>query len=112
MQIVPAPSSLFSAANKQIQQNSLVQLSNILVNNPIVNQQEFLKRVFEAFDFSNPDALLATQQVETATPTPEPSTEGKEPIPTETGMEDLTNANVAAEDMAQSDAEFLQQISM
>lgn len=112
LQIVPAPSSLFSAANKQIQQNSLVQLSNILVNNPIVNQQEFLKRVFEAFDFSNPDVLLATQQVETATPTPEPSTEGEEPIPTETGMEDLTNANVAAEDMAQSDAEFLQQISM
>lgn len=112
LQIVPAPSSLFSAANKQIQQNSLVQLSNILVNNPIVNQQEFLKRVFEAFDFSNPDALLATQQVETATPTPEPSTEGEEPIPTETGMEDLTNANVAAEDMAQSDAEFLQQISI
>lgn len=112
LQIVPAPSSLFSAANKQIQQNSLVQLSNILVNNPIVNQQEFLKRVFEAFDFSNPDALLATQQVETATPTPEPSTEGEEQIPTETGMKDLTNANVAAEDMAQSDAEFLQQISM
>lgn len=112
LQIVPAPSSLFSAANKQIQQNSLVQLSNILVNNPIVNQQEFLKRVFEAFDFSNPDALLATQQVETVTPTPETSTEGEEPIPTETGMEDLTNANVAAEDMAQSDAEFLQQISM
>lgn len=113
LQIVPAPSSLFSAANKQIQQNSLVQLSNILVNNPAVNQQEFLKRVFEAFDFSNPDSLLTqTSGMDTGDTGGLPGESASGAIPEETGMGDLTNANVASEDMAASDAEFLQQISM
>lgn len=58
LQMIPAPSSLFSAANKQIQQNTIVQLANIMVNNPNVNQKEFLKRVFDVFDFQNVDSLL------------------------------------------------------
>lgn len=73
LQIIPAPSSLFSAANKQIQQNTLVQLANILVNNPIINQEEFFKRVFEAFDFDNPEKLINTQQTTTPTVTPTPT---------------------------------------
>ena len=116
LQIVPAPSSLFSAANKQIQQNSLVQLANILVNNPNVNQTEFLKRVFEAFDFSNPDALLAQGQApqpeQGVNPEEAQATEEGGTIPEDTGTEDLTNANIAGADMAANDAEFLQQISM
>lgn len=79
LQIIPAPSSLFSAANKQIQQNTIVQLANIMVNNPNVNQAEFLRRVFEAFDFQNIDSLLASQQPsalvqqDTMQPTQEPT---------------------------------------
>ena len=95
LQIIPAPSSLFSAANKQIQQNTLVQLSNILVNNPIINQEEFFKRVFEAFDFNEPEKLFNSQQqtaqpqeqtvTETGTQTPEEPTSTGE----DTGMADL-----------------------
>lgn len=116
LQIIPAPSSLFSAANKQIQQNALVQLSNILVNNPTVNQAEYLKRVFEAFDFTDPDKLINTQQ-QTQAETTEmtagvpPQIEGT-PM---TGMETpdmFTNADTAGEQMATSDEEFLQNISI
>ena len=111
LQIIPAPSSLFSAANKQIQQNSLVQLANILVNNPYVNQTEFLKRVFDAFDFSNSEALL--QQNVQATPAVTPATTTDTTVPVEeTIAMDLTNANIGMEEMAQNDEEFLQQISI
>lgn len=111
LQIIPAPSSLFSAANKQIQQNSLVQLANILVNNPYVNQTEFLKRVFDAFDFSNSEALL--QQNVQATPAVTPATTTDTTVPVEeTIAMDLTNANTGMEEMAQNDEEFLQQISI
>lgn len=112
LQIIPAPSSLFSAANKQIQQNALVQLSNIMVNNPNVNQAEFLRRVFEAFDFTNPDALIANTQ--TATPEqpttqPEQGTETLEPT---SETVNLTDANTGGEAMTADDDAFLQNMGI
>lgn len=112
LQIIPAPSSLFSAANKQIQQNALVQLSNIMVNNPNVNQAEFLRRVFEAFDFTNPDALIVNTQ--TATPEqpttqPEQGTETLEPT---SGTVNLTDANTGSEEMTADDEAFLQNMGI
>lgn len=111
LQIIPAPSSLFSAANKQIQQNSLVQLANILVNNPYVNQTEFLKRVFDVFDFSNSEALLQQNVQVTPSVTPAVTTDTTVPVE-ETMAMDLTNSNTGMEEMTQNDEEFLQQISI
>lgn len=120
LQIIPAPASLFSAANKQIQQNALVQLSNIMVNNPNVNQEEFLRRIFEAFDFTDPDKLIAkqmpvpqqapvnqapAQDVETAVSPENAGEEGS------TG-ENLTNANTGGEEMTDNDIAFLQNVGI
>lgn len=117
LQIIPAPSSLFSAANKQIQQNALVQLSNILVNNPVVNQKEYLKRVFEAFDFSNPDALFTEEGTQATEPTmQEPTTTG-EVTPGEVTdslamLEAMSNANTGGAQMTAEDEAFLQQTNI
>ena len=116
LQIIPAPSSLFSAANKQIQQNALVQLSNILVNNPNVNQPEYLKRVFEAFDFTDPEKLIANNmQTPTQETTEEPTTALEEATGTEGGEETTTdefvNADVGMEEMVADDTAFLQNIT-
>lgn len=117
LQIIPAPSSLFSAANKQIQQNALVQLSNILVNNPVVNQKEYLKRVFEAFDFSNPDALFTEEGTQATEPTmQEPTTTG-EVTPEEVTdslamLEAMSNANTGGAQMTAEDEAFLQQTNI
>lgn len=113
LQIIPAPSSLFSAANKQIQQNTLVQLANILVNNPNVNQQEFLKRVFETFDFTDPEKLLAQQQVQQPTQTTETVEQPQDAnILQTTPALNLTDSNTAAEGMEEEDAAFLQNIGI
>ena len=113
LQIIPAPSSLFSAANKQIQQNTLVQLANILVNNPNVNQQEFLKRVFETFDFTDPEKLLAQQQVQQPTQTTETVAQPQDAdILQTTPALNLTDSNTAAEGMEEEDAAFLQNIGI
>lgn len=116
LQIIPAPSSLFSAANKQIQQNALVQLSNILVNNPNVNQPEYLKRVFEAFDFTDPEKLISSNmQTPTQKTTEEPTTALEEATGTEGGEETTTdefvNADVGMEEMVADDTAFLQNIT-
>ena len=117
LQIIPAPSSLFSAANKQIQQNALVQLSNILVNNPVVNQKEYLKRVFEAFDFSNPDVLFTEEVTQATEPTmQEPTTTG-EVTPEEVTdslamLEAMSNANTGGAQMTAEDEAFLQQTNI
>lgn len=117
LQIIPAPSSLFSAANKQIQQNALVQLSNILVNNPVVNQKEYLKRVFEAFDFSNPDVLFTEEGTQATEPTmQEPTTTG-EVTPEEVTdslaiLEAMSNANTGGAQMTAEDEAFLQQTNI
>ena len=116
LQIIPAPSSLFSAANKQIQQNALVQLSNILVNNPNVNQPEYLKRVFEAFDFTDPEKLISSNmQTPTQETTEEPTTALEEATGTEGGEETTTdefvNADVGMEEMVADDTAFLQNIT-
>lgn len=120
LQIIPAPSSLFSAANKQIQQNALVQLSNIMVNNPNVNQEEFLRRIFESFDFTDPDKLIAKQ-----TPVPQQAPVNQAPSqdvenavsPENTGEEgsteeNLTNANTGGEEMTDNDIAFLQNVGI
>lgn len=116
LQIIPAPSSLFSAANKQIQQNALVQLSNILVNNPNVNQPEYLKRVFEAFDFTDPEKLIiSNMQTPAQETTEEPTTALEEATGTEGGEETTTdefvNADVGMEEMVADDTAFLQNIT-
>ena len=117
LQIIPAPSSLFSAANKQLQQNALVQLSNILVNNPVVNQKEYLKRVFEAFDFSNPDVLFTEEVTQATEPTmQEPTTTG-EVTPEEVTdslamLEAMSNANTGGAQMTAEDEAFLQQTNI
>lgn len=112
LQIIPAPSSLFSAANKQIKQNTIVQLSNILVNNPNVNQNEFLKRVFETFDFTDPEKLLANNNQTPEQPTQQPA----EQTPTEPtvveGEEELTNPDIGNEEMTADDTAFLQNIGI
>lgn len=120
LQIIPAPSSLFSAANKQIQQNALVQLSNIMVNNPNVNQEEFLRRIFESFDFTDPDKLIAKQ-----TPVPQQAPVNQAPAqdvetavsPENAGEEgstgeNLTNANTGGEEMTDNDIAFLQNVGI
>ena len=120
LQIIPAPASLFSAANKQIQQNALVQLSNIMVNNPNVNQEEFLRRIFEAFDFTDPDKLIAKQ-----TTVPQQAPVNQVPVqdvenavsPENTGEEgsneeNLTNANTGGEEMTDNDIAFLQNVGI
>lgn len=120
LQIIPAPSSLFSAANKQIQQNALVQLSNIMVNNPNVNQEEFLRRIFEAFDFTDPDKLIAKQtQVPQQTPTSQTPAQDVETAvsPENAGEEgstgeNLTNANTGGEEMTDNDIAFLQNVGI
>lgn len=115
LQIIPAPSSLFSAANKQIKQNTIVQLSNILVNNPNVNQPEFLKRVFETFDFTDPEKLLNTPQTPENIEQPiTPATPAEEEQPLiEEGMEqNLTNPDIANEEMTADDTAFLQNIGI
>lgn len=112
LQIIPTPSSLFSAANKQIQQNVLVQLANIMVNNPNVNQEEFLKRIFEAFDFTDPEKLLVSNQ---PTQQAQPATEVNETLNPEVPAEpqvDLTNANTGGEAMTEDDISFLQNIGV
>ena len=112
LQIIPTPSSLFSAANKQIQQNVLVQLANIMVNNPNVNQEEFLKRVFEAFDFTDPEKLLVSNQ---PTQQAQSATEVNETLNPEVPAEpqvDLTNANTGGEAMTEDDISFLQNIGV
>ena len=90
-------------------------MSNILVNNPNVNQQEFLKRVFETFDFTDPDSLLVSNQApEQPTPTT-PEVTPDEAIltnPTQEGEQQLTNANTASEDMVAEDTAFLQNIGI
>ena len=116
LQIIPAPSSLFSAANKQIQQNALVQLSNILVNNPVVNQEEYLKRVFEAFDFTDADKLIAKQAPVQQTPEipPQPQdTETPETVSAEiNNPSNLSDANIGGEEMTADDTAFLQNIGI
>lgn len=120
LQIIPAPSSLFSAANKQIQQNALVQLSNIMVNNPNVNQEEFLRRIFEAFDFTDPDKLIAKQtQVPQQIPTSQTPAQDVETAvsPENAGEEgstgeNLTNANTGGEEMTDNDIAFLQNVGI
>lgn len=121
LQIIPAPSSLFSAANKQIQQNALVQLSNILVNNPVVNQKEYLKRVFEAFDFSNPDVLFTEEVTQATEPTmQEPTTTGEvtpEEVTDSLAMLEamsnaMSNANTGGAQMTAEDEAFLQQTNI
>lgn len=116
LQIIPAPSSLFSAANKQIKQNSLVQLSNILVNNPTVNQEEYLKRVFEAFDFTNPESLINKPQATPTAPTVTEPTEGEgTPLTAQTGEEGtapLTDADTGGQEMVADDMAFLQNIGI
>ena len=107
---------MFSAANKQIQQNALVQLSNILVNNPNVNQPEYLKRVFEAFDFTDPEKLISSNmQTPTQETTEEPTTALEEATGTEGGEETTTdefvNADVGMEEMVADDTAFLQNIT-
>lgn len=112
LQIIPTPSSLFSAANKQIQQNVLVQLANIMVNNPNVNQEEFLKRIFEAFDFTDPEKLLVSNQ---PTQQSQSATEVNETLNPEVPAEpqvDLTNANTGGEAMTEDDISFLQNIGV
>lgn len=112
LQIIPTPSSLFSAANKQIQQNVLVQLANIMVNNPNVNQEEFLKRVFESFDFTDPEKLLVSNQ---PTQQAQSTTEVNETLNPEVPAEpqvDLTNANTGGEAMTEDDISFLQNIGV
>ena len=112
LQIIPTPSSLFSAANKQIQQNVLVQLANIMVNNPNVNQEEFLKRIFEAFDFTDPEKLLVSNQ---PTQQAQSATEVNEALNPEVPAEpqvDLTNANTGGEAMTEDDISFLQNIGV
>lgn len=112
LQIIPAPSSLFSAANKQIQQNTLVQLSNILVNNPIINQEEFFKRVFEAFDFNEPEKLFNSQQQNMQAETPaEPTTEEEPATEPTTEEDDAVMEDLGLAGLSGSDAEFMQNVT-
>lgn len=60
--ILAVGSAIEPALNKEVKQNQFIQLLNVINQNPLVNQQEFLKRLFEAFEMKNIDALLAQQQ--------------------------------------------------
>jgi hypothetical protein len=48
--------------NKEYRQNQLIQLYNIVKDSPLVNQPEFLKTIFEAFDVKNINELIIEQQ--------------------------------------------------
>lgn len=57
-EIVALGSSQEATLNKEIRQNQMIQLLNVISQNPYVNQQEFLKRLFEVFDMKNINQLI------------------------------------------------------
>lgn len=56
--IVAVGSAVEPSLNKEVKQNQMIQLLNVVAQNPYVNQMEFIKRLFEAFEMKNIDALL------------------------------------------------------
>jgi hypothetical protein len=75
--------------NKEIRQNQMVQLFGMLQNSPAVKQDEFIRRVFEAFDLKNIDALL--NKPETA-PAPVPG--GQNGTGQGGGLADIINSRM------------------
>lgn len=60
--IIALGSSVEPVINKEVKQNQLIQLLNVVQNSPHVNMTEFYRRLFEAFDMKNIDALVIEQQ--------------------------------------------------
>ena len=56
--ILAVGSAIAPSLNKEVKQNQLIQLLNVVNQNPLVNQEEFLRRLFEAFEMRNIDALI------------------------------------------------------
>lgn len=56
--VVAASRSSDPVANKEVQRNQLITLKQTLVDDPNVNQVELTKRILEAFDLKNVDALF------------------------------------------------------
>jgi hypothetical protein len=72
------------SASKEVQQSQLIQLLNVVQNNPYVNQMEFLTRLFEAFEMKNIPALLQEPQPQvdpaTGMPLQQPPMPGVMPV--------------------------------
>lgn len=56
--IVAVGSAVEPAVNKDIQQSNMTQLYALLKDNPIVNQEQMLKDIFEVFGFKNIQGLI------------------------------------------------------
>ncbi len=61
--IVAVGSAVEPSLNKEVKQNQMIQLLNVINQNPYVNQEAFLRRLFEAFDMKNIDELLAQPEM-------------------------------------------------
>ena len=56
--IVAVGSAVEPSVNKDIQQSNMTQLYSLLKDNPIVNQEQMLKDIFEVFGFKNIQGLI------------------------------------------------------
>jgi len=83
--IIALGSSVEPIINKEVRQNQLVQLLNVVQNSQEVNMTEFYRRLFEAFDMKNVDALVIEQQMEQQMPPEFAGLDGMMP-PMEGGM--------------------------
>jgi len=61
--LIPVGSSVDPIANKFSRQNQLINLYNTIGQHPIINQQEFLKIIFDAFDVKEQSRLINPMQM-------------------------------------------------
>jgi hypothetical protein len=69
--VIPSGTATDVAVNKEVRQGQLIQLLNIAVQNPNINQPELLKQIFKEFNFKNFEDLIIEQPQIPKVPTPE-----------------------------------------
>lgn len=79
--LIPVGSSVDPVANKFSRQNQLMNLYNTVGMNPMINQQEFLKIIFDAYDIKEQTRLI--------NPMPPMDPNAAQPGPVPEGMETL-----------------------
>lgn len=77
--VIASGTATDATVNKEVRKGQLIQLLNVAINNPNVNQTELLKQIFKEFDFKNFEDMIQVQpqtppmggEVPTETETPE-----------------------------------------
>lgn len=72
--VIPTSSATDAAVNKEVRRGQLIQMMNVALNNPVVNQAGFLKEIFKEFEFKNLDELI-----QETPPPPPPGDDGGVP---------------------------------